>query len=508
MGTRPGSVPAIEDRVVLNAIVFLMASTIDEKFPDGVYSYRLKDPPERDSIFKESDILDLPYLKTRTISRRLDIVEPWYALWPEFERKSREAFEEDGYGYLAISDISAYYENIQLAILRDDLLGHFPRDQPVVNLLISFLETWATKTPSGRTHWRGIPQGTQISSFLGNLFLLPLDDVLQGLAEKTDSKYYRYMDDVRFFARSKQHSRLAIFEMDRIIRARHLNVQSAKTRILDQSDREISQFLVDRRLDLIDDVLKRIDDEGSRISERTKIWAKKALRTVAIRKTESKEELPLKGRRKGVPLRNKSVRLFQRWMTAHMLLESDDYIELLVKEIQINPEQKLTRRLVSATKQFPKRMSISRRLSKYLRSEFNIFPHQEAEIIRTMRYLSRVEDDIRAYAEGKLFSSDANFYVKMQSAYLLSRIELDLPTLQKCLGQFRREGNPFVQSAISGLLMQTRGNLNERSLHEIMFHPNDIVRRTGNLFWRTKNDERFAKTKAKFVFEKGCDFRI
>ena len=116
LGTRPGSIPIISDRVVLNAIVYLMAPTIDEKYPVGVYSYRLKTPPDRDRLFKENDILDLPYLKSTTIGRLVDLVEPWYALWPEFDALSRTAFERDGYRYLSVSDIAAYFENIQLAI--------------------------------------------------------------------------------------------------------------------------------------------------------------------------------------------------------------------------------------------------------------------------------------------------------------------------------------------------------------------------------------------------------
>ena len=176
LGVRPGSLPAIEDRIILYSILYLLAPEIDRKLPDSVYSYRLKDSIETGKyIFKESEVIDVPFLKRKTIATRIDPFDAWYEVWPEFEKKTREAFKTHGYSFLVISDISAYFENIQLPILRDQLLEHFPNDSKIINLLFGFLESWATKTNSGRPHLRGIPQGTTIGSILGNIFLLPLD---------------------------------------------------------------------------------------------------------------------------------------------------------------------------------------------------------------------------------------------------------------------------------------------------------------------------------------------
>lgn len=166
--------PSLQDRIVLQAAVALMAPAVDKQLSDAVYSYRLRDkrPDARHGLFKESDVIDLPYLKGHTISRELDPFESWYNAWPEFDRATKSAFEEDGYTYLAVSDISAYFENIQLPLLRDRILELFPRDSRIVNLMSMFLESWSPRTVDGRHHWRGIPQGTQIGSSLGNVFLL------------------------------------------------------------------------------------------------------------------------------------------------------------------------------------------------------------------------------------------------------------------------------------------------------------------------------------------------
>ena len=119
---RPGTVIHIQDRVILSAIVLLMAPPLDKKLPDSVFSWRLKNPiPKKGPIFRETDITDLPFLKKETIRQQVDPFEEWYRLWPVFDESTRKVFREDGYRFLAISDIAAYFENIQLPILRDSL---------------------------------------------------------------------------------------------------------------------------------------------------------------------------------------------------------------------------------------------------------------------------------------------------------------------------------------------------------------------------------------------------
>ena len=154
---RPGAVVPIQDRVVVSAIILLMAAELDKKLPSTVFSWRLKDPiPKRGPIFRESDITQLPFLKRRTIREEVDPFEGWYRLWPDFDQKTRKVYREEGYRFLATSDIAAYFENIQLPILRDSLLRHLPNEIQLVNLLCLFLEAWCDRTGSGRAHHRGI----------------------------------------------------------------------------------------------------------------------------------------------------------------------------------------------------------------------------------------------------------------------------------------------------------------------------------------------------------------
>ncbi|MHC4187915.1 MAG: RNA-directed DNA polymerase, partial [Planctomycetota bacterium] len=381
LGFRPGSVIPIQDRVVVSAIVFLIAEKVDRQFPDSVYSWRLKKPlPKKGPIFREGEPTAHPFLKKKTIRKRFDPFEPWYQMWPDFDKKSRKTFIEDQYRYLATSDIAAYFENIQLPILRDQLLQHFPEEPQIVNLLFTFLETWALRTSDGRAHLRGIPQGNFVSSFLGNLFLMPLDRRFSDFEKECDVRYFRYMDDVRVFTKRLEDDRLSVFTMDRELKRLHLNVQTAKTKILDNKAGEISRAFIDERVDEISDLLEEIDDQWKNQDISFKVKNKYLRRLDVISKKEISGKQKILGSRR--PLSGLSVRAFYRWIYAHCRLYSDRYVDRLLKEIEQNPDLRLTRKLITTTRLFPGKRKVETAVHRFLRSNRNIFPHQEAECLR------------------------------------------------------------------------------------------------------------------------------
>ena len=165
LSTRPGAFIPLESRIILFAALKLTAKQLDEHLVEGVFSCRVKKTIKR-GLFKES-ALDLPpFLKSKTVRRLINPFEVWYGAWPAFEKASEDICIHGDYPYLAISDISAYFENIQLEILRDQLFDLLPNEQQIINLIISAFAFWTSETPQGRQYMRGIPQGSDVSSFL------------------------------------------------------------------------------------------------------------------------------------------------------------------------------------------------------------------------------------------------------------------------------------------------------------------------------------------------------
>src|SRR5680860_333267 len=403
---RPGTVISIQDRVVLSAIVLLVSPEIDKALPKSVYSWRLKDPiPKKGPIFSETDITDLPFLKKKTIREQVDPFEGWYQLWPEFDEKTRRVFLKDGYRVLATSDIAAYFENIQLPILRDQLLKHLPQEPELVNLLCLFMEAWAERTGDGRAHYRGIPQGNFVSSFLGNLFLMPLDEAFENFAKDHDIEYFRYMDDVRIFTKRREKARLALFLMARTLRAHHLNVQTAKTRIYDESRGEISRLLIDSRVDELSDLIDGIRKDWRGRNVPTPVKKNYLTKLNEIAKADCAGGQKILGARS--PLEGLSLRCFNRWITAHTILVSDAYVKRLLAEISKSADYKLTRKLVASARRFPRKRSIEISVMAMIEGGQIIFPYQEAECLRALRYLSILTKKSIQHCWRRLLDKDA-----------------------------------------------------------------------------------------------------
>lgn len=508
LAIRPGSVISVSDRIVLSAIICLIAEVIDQKFPDSVYSWRLKKPiPKKGGIFKEDTIIDMPYLKKATIRQNIDPFEPWYANWPEFDKKSRETFGSDGYWYLATSDIAAYFENIQLPILRDQLLNYFSNEPKIINLLFTFFETWVNKTDAGRPHLRGIPQGNAISSFMGNLFLLPLDEAFSHFEVEHDAKYQRYMDDVRIFTKNIETARRAVFLMDKVLRSLHLNVQTAKTKIYDEKAGEITSILIDPRVDLLNDLMNKI---SLSLKEKESLTSKEKLSFLNSIKMVAKDNAPNNGQKiigARRPLSGLDARTFLRWINAHNILDSPEYINRLLAEIQINPDQRFTSKLIQATKRFPKKSVIEAKLMRFIKSEQNIFSYQEAECLRALRYLSTLSKDTIDYCHKSLQNPKVDMYVRMQAANLLSRTEMTEQQIAKYLGIFTKEPNPYVQVGLANLLVQRRSN-NDEIVRQILLHPNEKINALGKLFRLIKHNKAIADNRLTHIFRNDCHWLI
>ena len=325
---------------------------------------------------------------------------------------------------------------------------------------------------------------------------MPLDDCFTEFKSKKDIRYYRYMDDVRIFTNIEEDARLAIFSMDRELRRLHLNVQSAKTKIYDEKFGEISKFLVDDRVDeltkFIEEIHRTYGEKSIPQSERKSKL--EYLDKIAKKQTDDRQ--PILGSRR--PLDGLTSRAFARWITAHCVLKSDKFVDRLLYEIKKNADHKLSKKLVATTKNFPRKISFQRAILKFIESESNIFPHQEAECIRALRYLSRLDKQIISHAETRLLDTAADTYLRVQSAYLLSRIELTPQFLSKINKEFAKEPNPYIQVAMAGLLVQFRKN-NSEIVQKLVFHPNEKVREAGRLFRAVKNDPKLSKQRLSYI---------
>jgi len=486
LAVRPGSFPQIEDLIVGYAIVILIAPKIDKHLSEGVYSYRLKKKPDRDSLFKDVQILKHPFLKQRTIQSRVDIVEPWYGVWPQFARETRLAYQEKGFNYLGVSDIAAYFENINIDILRDLLLKYLPKQQRIINLITNMLYFWAWRSYEGRQVPRGIPQGNSVSSFLGNIYLLPLDEEFEKFGRHNEISYFRYMDDVRIFAKDEAVSRKMIFLMNDVLRGLHLNIQGSKTTIL--RDSEINNELVDERLDTVNVEIKTFEGQQTLSSQEINQYAN-------LLKKQYKK---IKCRNRA--LTGKDLRLFRRLITGFKLLDTPYLIDRTWMELERNPDARLIKSAVGYFRRFPNREKVAERITNFLRSPINLFSQQEALLLSVLRYFRDWPNEATTYARSILRSREKHWYVRVEAALLIAQEDLRPQSLKWLLKLYQNESTEQVRRSLLIPLCQMERSDLLRFLREVVFERCPKTSAVASMLIRLREDNDAAQQEIKYIF--------
>jgi hypothetical protein len=207
LATRPIAVLKLRDRVVYQALMRRLAQPIDSFLPEEVRSARLE----------------------QSKSERLRMAKQ-PAAWGAFHRRGRELCEEYPEVCLLSTDITSYFEFIDLDRLSRDLLDVPGIDREAVKALMRLLRSLTGST----TNLHGVPQGPEVSSLLGNLYLMPIDATFRRLG----LRFLRFQDDIKVFASEPHELRHALLELMPVVRSLHINLSSAKTKILSGDDVE------------------------------------------------------------------------------------------------------------------------------------------------------------------------------------------------------------------------------------------------------------------------------
>jgi hypothetical protein len=162
---------------------------------------------------------DLAYL-LRSDPDEVRWVRSGVSVWRQWREKSLARLNA-GALWVVIADISGFYDNIALGILRSDL-NSITGQRQCLDLLLKCLNRWAGASA------RGVPQGYSASDILAKVYLSPVDRALR----LAGFDHLRYVDDVRIFCRSRLEAKRAILTLTAVLRQRGLSLQSAKTEIL------------------------------------------------------------------------------------------------------------------------------------------------------------------------------------------------------------------------------------------------------------------------------------
>ncbi len=189
--TRPLGIPTVKDRIVQTALKMAIEPIFETRFRPGSYGFR----PGRGC----KDAL-------REVDRLL----------------------KDGYAFVVDADLKSYFDSIPHDRLMALVEGSIS-DGRVLALIESFLEQDIMK---GMASWRpttGTPQGAVISPLLANIYLHPLDLLM----EASGWRMVRYADDFVILCRTEDEARTALAQVQAWVAANGLTLHPDKTRLGD-----------------------------------------------------------------------------------------------------------------------------------------------------------------------------------------------------------------------------------------------------------------------------------
>ena len=497
LSVRPGNVLPIEEASILHAAIYLIAPKIDKKLDSSVYSYRLHSDWEnrarkKQSIFREVEV-EVPFLKSSTISS-INPFEAWYERWPKFEEDAKEAYQSKGYTHLTKTDIFSFFENIDLQLLENllrSLLG--TEEEKLLQLIFTILRGWNRVPNAGMPIHRGIPQGNDVSSFLGNIFLIHLDRALKRFCNKCNGKWFRYVDDVKVYTNSETEAREAVFEINNVLREMHLNLQGGKTEIL--TGDKLRDEHDNRKLDEVNEAFNKIRILSDKTGTNKQITAE--LKNITSHLSHFTVGLPDKVR----GLKGKESRLFRRLLTTYSVAHRTrkglkDAVYTAIREL---PDLRILRSCLS----YLYRLDIkhhsdcTEQLLSLLESGELLFPYQAAAVLEAMIQLhpanpERVSSRVRNYALGSNLNNKRDGLVIQKALELIAVFPYREEYVERISIRYSKHDNPMVKRASIMLLSRAPKSKVRKQLAMLSRHPDFGVSRLSQYLLQMATDREYS----------------
>jgi hypothetical protein len=168
----------------------------------------------------------------------------FYMRWQNSYRLMGKAIRDlnaKGFVWVANFDLTAFYDSIDHRVLTH-FLKDVGFDEDAIEMLMHYLRQWTSSTwsvgPEPIYHGHGIPQGPLPSGMLSEVVLQHIDKAGE---RGSRTRYIRYVDDIKIFAKSEEELRRKLIALDLSSKEIGLFPQTAKINIrrMSNADDEI-----------------------------------------------------------------------------------------------------------------------------------------------------------------------------------------------------------------------------------------------------------------------------
>lgn len=185
------AIPTVRDRVAQTAVAITLTPLFEAEFEECSYAYR----------------------RGRSVQQTVGRIE---------------RLREEGFRWVVDADITAFFDNIDHALLLGRLRA-LVKDARLCQLIEAWVKAAIFQDGAYLSPERGVPQGSPLSPMLANLYLDDLDEVLLD----HDMRLVRYADDFLVLCRSEARAEQVMELTRQTLTALHLEFNASKTRIVD-----------------------------------------------------------------------------------------------------------------------------------------------------------------------------------------------------------------------------------------------------------------------------------
>jgi len=353
-------------------------------------------------------------------------------------------------------------------------------------LLFRVLDGWTRTTSTGTPVGRGIPQGNEISSFLGNLYLVPLDRALTHFCGRCKAKWFRYVDDVKVFTKSERDAREAVFVINEALRSLHLNLQGSKTEVLSGealiADQDNSEM---KRISAAQEAIRKLNGckDGKAITAELK----------PLKDLVSRFRSRLPG--SVAKLNGKESRLFRRLLTLYGQCVRPHFRRAAVAALKQLPDEKMLKKTLAYLCQLDYRShnKIAAELLGVVESDELPFPYQAATVLQAVgRLHPRDPKDVASRVRKYALARKRHWMVVQKGLEAVFAYPYNPENAERLAIRFLADQHPMVRRAACLLLLRGRKHIVRNQLNELIYHADPNVSRLALYFLRFIQDRAFA----------------
>ncbi|MBB5766204.1 RNA-directed DNA polymerase [Xanthomonas euroxanthea] len=216
-------IPQPEDALILQCLVEQISNSV------------LKKQPSKNAFYsRDKHNVKKPH---EAVEYGLSFREQWKILQKQIYNFT------DTFDYLVVTDLTNYFDSIDLRELRRVFVSYVEADEVIIDLIFKVVEGLSWKPDYLPYSHRGLPTANiEPIRLLAHSFLFEIDQIIK---ERTNENFARWMDDITCGIDDKRHGIALLSDISDVLKSRGLALNLSKTQILSAEEAQF-HFQIDQ----------------------------------------------------------------------------------------------------------------------------------------------------------------------------------------------------------------------------------------------------------------------